>query len=291
MQPLEALVRQGDPGAGQELARLVERAAEIGRPQLRQLPGEAETMEAELRVMARGERDPEPMGPLGDEGLELGERLRRRQLVEVVDDEDDRGLQPGKARGEPPHECTGGQHRDPSGRDPTAVQVTVDSWHDFYLACSLAISFTVVAALGLLRIVRRALGLVQAKGRLWTQRDTLRRLTWTFVADVLLLYIAASLASSGDGRWLLALTIVDFVLLIGAADVSWDLLVRESEEARPSGWRRGRGAGRPERSARPDGTRTGHHREVVGDRPPIQSRVHDHPSWPTTDQSARKAGM
>jgi hypothetical protein len=102
-------------------------------------------------------------------------------------------------------------------------------------AGSLAISFTVVAALGLLRIVRRVLGLVRAKGRLWTQRDTLRRLAWTFVADVLLLYIAASLASSGDGRWLLALTIVDFVLLIGAADVSWDLLVRESEEARPTG--------------------------------------------------------
>ena len=177
--------------------------------------------------------------------------------------------------------------------DPTAFQVTVDSWHDFYLATasasaallgllfvgvsinlstvtaaerldlrtranlafsnllyllglslivlipgvdagSLAISFTFVAALGLLRLVRRAVGLVRTNGGIWRQRDTLRRLAWTFVADLLLLYIAASLASSGDARWLLALTIVDFVLLIGAADVSWDLLVRESEEARPT---------------------------------------------------------
>ena len=175
--------------------------------------------------------------------------------------------------------------------DPTAFQVTVDSWHDFYLATasasaallgllfvgvsinlstitaaerldlrtranlafsnllyllglslivlipgvdagSLAISFTFVAALGLLRLVRRVVGLVRTNGGLWRQRDTLRRLAWTFVADLLLLYIAASVASSGDARWLLALTIVDFVLLIGAADVSWDLLVRESEEAR-----------------------------------------------------------
>ena len=177
--------------------------------------------------------------------------------------------------------------------DPTAFQVTVDSWHDFYLATasasaallgllfvgvsinlstitaaerldlrtranlafsnllyllglslivlipgvdagSLAISFTFVATLGLLRLVRRVVGLVRTNGGLWRQRDTLRRLAWTFVADLLLLYIAASLASSGDARWLLALTIVDFVLLIGAADVSWDLLVRESEEARPT---------------------------------------------------------
>jgi hypothetical protein len=48
----------------------------------------------------------------------------------------------------------------------------------------------------------------------------------------MLLYIAASLFG-GDARWLLALTIVVFVLLVGAADVSWDLLIRESDEAHP----------------------------------------------------------
>ena len=99
-------------------------------------------------------------------------------------------------------------------------------------AGTIAISFTIVAALGLLRIVRRVASLRRAKDKAWRQRDTVRRLAWTFVADLMLLYIAASL-SGGDARWLLALTIVVFVLLIGAADVSWDLLVRESDEAHP----------------------------------------------------------
>jgi hypothetical protein len=99
-------------------------------------------------------------------------------------------------------------------------------------AGTIAISFTVVAALGLLRIVRRVASLRRAKDKARKQRDTVRRLAWTFVADLMLLYIAASL-SSGDARWLLALTIVVFVLLVGAADVSWDLLIRESDEAHP----------------------------------------------------------
>jgi hypothetical protein len=102
-------------------------------------------------------------------------------------------------------------------------------------AGTIAISFAIVAALGLLRIVRRVASLRRAKDQAWKQPDTVRRLAWTFVADLVLLYIAASLASSGDPRWLLALTIVVFVLLVGAADVSWDLLVRESDEAHPPG--------------------------------------------------------
>jgi hypothetical protein len=100
-------------------------------------------------------------------------------------------------------------------------------------AGTLAISFTVVAGLGLLRIVRRVIALLRAKDKTWKQRDTFRHLAWTVVADLLLLYIAASIASSGDARWLIALTIVVAVLLLGAADVSWDLLVRESDEAYP----------------------------------------------------------
>jgi hypothetical protein len=174
--------------------------------------------------------------------------------------------------------------------DPKTFQVTLDSWHDFYLAAgsasaallgllfvgvsinlsaisavervdlrtranlafsnllyllgisliilvpgsdagTLAISFTVVAGLGLLRIVRRVVGLRRAGDGAWKERATIRRLAWTFAADVVLIFIAASLASSGDARWLTGLTVVVFVLLVGAADVSWDLLVRESEEA------------------------------------------------------------
>ena len=98
---------------------------------------------------------------------------------------------------------------------------------------TLAISFTFIAALGLVRIARRVLALWQAKGGIWKRRDTLRRLAWTVVADLVLLYIAASLASTGDAKWLLATPIVVFVLLVGAADVAWGLLVRESESVAP----------------------------------------------------------
>ena len=94
---------------------------------------------------------------------------------------------------------------------------------------TLAISFTVIAALGLARIGRRVLALWHARGGIWKRRDTLRRLAWTVVADLVLLYIAASLASTGDANWLLATPIVVCVLLVGAADVAWGLLVRESE--------------------------------------------------------------
>ncbi len=98
---------------------------------------------------------------------------------------------------------------------------------------TLAISFTFIAALGLVRIARRVLSLWQARGGLWKRRDTLRRLAWTFVADLVLLYIAESLATTGDAKWLLATPIVVFVLLVGAADVAWGLLVRESESVAP----------------------------------------------------------
>lgn len=96
------------------------------------------------------------------------------------------------------------------------------------------ISFACTAMLGLLRVVRRAAGLVRGGSTAWRRRATIRRVAWTVAADLLLIYVAAALASSGDGRWFMALTIVVAVLLLGAADVAWALLVRESEEAAAS---------------------------------------------------------
>lgn len=96
---------------------------------------------------------------------------------------------------------------------------------------SLAISFASVAALGLLRLVRRVGGLRGERTRLATQWSTVRRLAWTFAADLLLLVVARNVALTGDADWLFALLIVVFVLLIGAADVAWGLLVLERREA------------------------------------------------------------
>ena len=105
----------------------------------------------------------------------------------------------------------------------------------------LAISFVCIALLGLLRIGRRVVGLVRGGSHAWRHRGTIRRVAWTVAADLLLIFVAVSLAASGDARWLLALTIVVAVLLLGAADVAWALLVREGVET----------ATPPDRSAAP----------------------------------------
>lgn len=98
-------------------------------------------------------------------------------------------------------------------------------------ATSLAVSFTAVAAVGLLRNASRVIGLIHGKDRSWKGFATIRRLSWTVVADLVLLYVAALLASRGDAVALYYATGVVFVLLIGSADVAWGLLVEESEEA------------------------------------------------------------
>ncbi len=94
-------------------------------------------------------------------------------------------------------------------------------------ASTVAISFAVIAVLGLLRIVRHVRTLVRsARGRLpaWA---TTRRLAWTVVADLFLGWIALQLATTGDGRYLLGTPVVTLLLMLAAADVAWDLLVHE----------------------------------------------------------------
>jgi uncharacterized membrane protein len=96
---------------------------------------------------------------------------------------------------------------------------------------SLAISLTAVAVVGLLRIVRRVVGLIGGRDQSWKNPATIRRFSWTLAADLVLLYVAASLATRNDAIPLYYATFVVFVLLVGAADVAWGLLVEESAEA------------------------------------------------------------
>jgi hypothetical protein len=98
-------------------------------------------------------------------------------------------------------------------------------------AYSLAVSLAAVAAVGLVRVGRRVIGLIRGGDRSWKGRATIRRVSWTVVADLVLLYVAVSLAARNDAIPLYYATFVVFVLLIGAADVAWGLLVEETEEA------------------------------------------------------------
>jgi hypothetical protein len=95
-------------------------------------------------------------------------------------------------------------------------------------ASTVAISMAVIAVLGLLRIGRQLGRLRVASPPRAPSWKTVRRFAWTVVADLLLAWIALELGTTGDGRWLLATPIVVLVLLLGAADVAWDLLIRES---------------------------------------------------------------
>jgi hypothetical protein len=94
---------------------------------------------------------------------------------------------------------------------------------------AIAISFGAVAALGLGRVVQHLVALYRAR-TFYNQRQTLRRIAWTVAADVVLLYVATRIYTAQDARVIGQLVWVIFVLLIGAADVAWDMLVRVSQE-------------------------------------------------------------
>jgi hypothetical protein len=96
---------------------------------------------------------------------------------------------------------------------------------------SLAISFAFLAGMGMIRLSRRIVGLVRS-GAPWRRRlATLRRMSWTLLADVALLLVARAVASDGNARSLPFTTVAVFVLLVGSADIAWDMMVRESDEA------------------------------------------------------------
>lgn len=95
-------------------------------------------------------------------------------------------------------------------------------------ADTIAISFAVIAGLGLLRIARRARQFRFTSGHRRFEWDTIRKVGWTVAADVLILWIAWRIAVTGEATSLLATPVIVLILLVGAADVAWDLLVRES---------------------------------------------------------------
>lgn len=102
----------------------------------------------------------------------------------------------------------------------------------------VALGLAAVAAIGLFRVIRnaatlrRATAARQQRGPTW--RATLRRIGWTAVADALLLFTAWRIwDSAGEAAVVSNLVVVVLVLLLGAADISWEMLTEVSAEARP----------------------------------------------------------
>jgi len=95
---------------------------------------------------------------------------------------------------------------------------------------SLAITCAILAAIGVYRGVRR----IRTVAQHWTVVAhpvlALRRQAWSLLAVVLLAFAAYDLWTRGTSGTLYDLIAVNFLLLLGAADVSWDLLVQVSDE-------------------------------------------------------------
>jgi hypothetical protein len=95
-------------------------------------------------------------------------------------------------------------------------------------AGSVAAEIGIVTILSAVRVVRRIWQLLSAKPRPRIELTTWRRLGWTLFAIGTLGYTVAGLWLDGGAGYLYALLTAVFIYLVGAADVSWDLLLQET---------------------------------------------------------------
>jgi len=91
-----------------------------------------------------------------------------------------------------------------------------------------------VAAVALIRVALTVLGLIRVRAHARDRYSTLRRIGWTAVANLVLAFTAWRLwDSTGGADVIVNLVIVVVVLLIGAADIAWEMLT-EVSRTRPS---------------------------------------------------------
>jgi modulator of FtsH protease len=96
-----------------------------------------------------------------------------------------------------------------------------------------AVMLGAVGVVALLRTLRN-LRTVRALGRLPANGGTLRRFGWTVAAAVLLLYVAARFWVAADGKATVFILVATLVLLLGAADTAWEMLVEVSRDSEAS---------------------------------------------------------
>jgi hypothetical protein len=88
------LVPHTDPARTEQAARLVEREAQVGPAQLGQLARDPQPMQAERRLLASREHDPQLSRHPCEQQLQPGQRVLGAELVEIVDDQVERLLEP-----------------------------------------------------------------------------------------------------------------------------------------------------------------------------------------------------
>jgi len=95
---------------------------------------------------------------------------------------------------------------------------------------SIALGLAVVAGLGLVRVAQNLYPVFRRRTRFRNWLQPVRRIGWTVIADLVLISTAWRIWSSTDAAVIQNLVTVVFLLLIGAADVAWPMLVEVSGE-------------------------------------------------------------
>ena len=95
---------------------------------------------------------------------------------------------------------------------------------------SIAFGLAAVAALGFLSVARNLNPIVHNRTRVPNWPQIARRIGWTAIADLILSFTAWRLWAAADTAAIQNLVTVLLVLLIGAADVAWEMLVEVSRE-------------------------------------------------------------
>jgi len=103
---------------------------------------------------------------------------------------------------------------------------------------AIAAGLIAVAVFGLVRVVLNLRSLRVLRGqrhRAGSLRSTVRRIGWTAVADAILIFTAWRIWDSGGAAVVLPnLIAVVLLLLIGAADLSWEILTEVGAETPPT---------------------------------------------------------
>jgi len=95
---------------------------------------------------------------------------------------------------------------------------------------SIGLGLAVVAGIGLARVAQNVYPVFRGRTRLRNWLQPVRRIAWTVIADLVLAFTAWRIWSSGEAIVIQNLVTVVFVLLVGAADASWSMLVEVSRE-------------------------------------------------------------
>jgi hypothetical protein len=95
-----------------------------------------------------------------------------------------------------------------------------------------SIALGAIAVVGTGRVIRNITTL-RENANVALSRATLRRLGWTIAADLLLAYVAVRFWVAPDPKEMVFVMAATLVLMLGAADTAWEMLVEVSHEGAP----------------------------------------------------------